>query len=762
MRNQLFWRRPVDESAIAQAMGAWGVSRWAAEFYVRRGVESREALSALDATLPLSNPLELPDMDKAVWLIQRALSSGQRIRVYGDYDADGVTATAVLVRGLRMMGFGERVDYYIPNRFDEGYGLNLDAVMKAHADGIGLLVTVDCGSSSPESADLAESLGLNLVVTDHHALPSRLPNALALVNPELKQPVDRLSGAGVALQLVRALLRDEVPEVLYGIAALGTVADVVPLLGNNRRLVRRGLSALQGSQVAGVSAIYAVEGRDIGVASASDLGFLVGPRLNAAGRMGNADAAVEVLLTDNPDVARDRAVELSALNHERRDIQERMIAEAWERLPVDADGHLYPFAVIAGEDWHQGVIGIVAGRFREWLRRPTAVIAWEGLQGKGSARGTDHLNLIEHLRRSGDLFSNLGGHPGAAGFSLPRQSADRLSAILSEGLPPAVLSQQYRGFEFDMAVEGRGSGDSLWSELERMEPFGKEFQAPRFLVSGTVAACSAMGSEQQHLSLKLKDHDVRAVAFGWGPRAQGLEAGDPVRFLAALEPNWYRGRRTLQWRVDVLDGPHPRRPVPIRRGQPDPMPRRVLWIVDSDRAVRESSAASSVVKGYEVSRPAGELVWLEQQARRGLVEQIAVSQWRRWPDLLDWADAVIWLCRPRNQKSWEESAALARADGSVWWAAETVRTAVKARRLTVSRDTLGHHWRSWQGGKSGLMPGRAVFQELDLDPARLAPGVRRPLESSFRYRMALRDQQWDLHRPFESGIRGEEETNGVD
>ena len=762
MRNQMFWRRPVDESAITQAVAAWGVSRWAAEFYVRRGVEGHDALLALDASLPLTDPLDLPDMDKAVWLIQRALTSGERVRVYGDYDADGVTATAVLVRGLRLMGFGERVDYYIPNRFDEGYGLNLDAVMKAHTDGIGLLVTVDCGSSSPESADLAESLGLQLVVTDHHALPRRLPNALALVNPELKEPVDRLSGAGVALQLVRALLRDDVPEVLYGIAALGTVADVVPLLGNNRRLVRRGLSALQGRRVPGVTAIYSVEGRDIGVASASDLGFLVGPRLNAAGRMGNADAAVEVLLTDDAGVAHGRAVELSALNHERRDIQERMVAEAWERLPVDAEGHLFPFAVIAGEDWHQGVIGIVAGRFREWLRRPTAVIAWEGAQGKGSARGTEGLNLIEHLRHSGELFSKLGGHPGAAGFSLARQSADKLSAVLSQGLPPEVLRQQYRGFEFDIAVEARGSGEPLWSELEGLEPFGKEFQAPRFLVSGTVAARSTMGAEQQHLSLKLKGHDVRAVGFGWGARSQGLETGDPVRFLAALEPNWYRGQRSLQWRIEVLDGPPPRRPASMRRGRPELLPTRVLWVVDSDRAVRAMAARDSVVKGYDVSRPAGELVWLEQRARRGLVNQVAVSQWRRWPDLLDWADAVVWLCEPRNQKSWEESAALARLQGTVWWAEESVAAHVKTRRLAVSRDMLARHWRHWQAGKAALMPGRAVFNELDLDPRRVTPGIRRPLESSFLYRMAVRDQQWDLHRPFESRIRGEEETYGVD
>ena len=753
----MFWRAPLSADGIRQAAQAWEFPPWAAELLLRRQAQP----SDLDPGRPLDAPELLLDMDKALRIIRQHLDAGQRVRVYGDYDADGVTATAVLVRGLALMGFGGQVDFYIPNRFDEGYGLHEEAVIDAVRDGVSLMVTVDCGSSSPDAAETARRLGLSLVITDHHALPDLLPPAAALVNPERQPETDKLSGAGVALQLVRGLLGADAPDLLYGIAAIGTVADVVPLIGSNRTLVSRGLAAIRQRQVPAATALFGRAGRSIERTQAQDLAFVAGPRLNAAGRMGAADAAVHLLLEDRVSTLEALADTLSELNRERRLTEQRIIDDAWKRIPRDASGRLYPFTVIAGEGWHEGVIGIVAARFRHWLRRPVAVISWDGESGRGSARGVDGLNLIAHLRNSAELFAKLGGHPGAAGFSLIRRGAGELSRVLSHGLPGDVIRQQYLADPYDLAFEDAWPVEGLWRQLERFEPFGRGFESPRFLVRGHVHEARLVGSEGEHVSFILKGHRARAIGFGLGRRASGLEPGDPVRFVAELEPNWYRGSLSYQWRVLEFDGPFPRRTLPVRQGEPAVSPPiRVIWIVDSDRAVRLEASRRGAA-AYVTSKPLGELAAMEEQARRGVVQKIVVSQWRPWPRLWDWADAVVWLCRPRSRRKLEEAAALLDESGELWQSALATppRVRTKAQRLALTREKLGRHWRAWEFGQVGLMAGRAVFDELELSPARAKMGERRSLQASYVYQMAL----WESERDYESsGTFGEEEMHGLD
>ncbi|NMP22508.1 single-stranded-DNA-specific exonuclease RecJ [Sulfobacillus harzensis] len=748
MKNQLFFQRPVDRRTVEEAQRTWGVPGWQAEFLLRRGFQANQPLEDLDGSLALPDPKALPGMREAVWTIRRVLEDGGRVRVYGDYDADGVTATAVLVRGLTLLGFGKQVDWYIPNRFDEGYGLNVEAVWRAHQDGVTLLVTVDCGSSSPEAADLARSLGLMLVITDHHALPERIPEADALVNPELMTVPDRFSGAGVALQLVRALFAgEELPEMLYGIATVGTVADVVPLKGSNRRLVARGLEALRQGAVAGLNVLFGAEGRDIAHASAEDLAFLVGPRINAAGRMGGAEAACELLLEDDLRRLQDVSDTLKELNAERREVERLIVEEAWTRLPRDASGRIYDFPVICGDGWHQGVIGIVAARFRAWLRQPVAVVAWNGSDGKGSARSVDGFNLIAHLRQHGALFSKLGGHAGAAGFSLPRTDADRLSRELSRDMPSSAAFEQYRGFEYDVALDATDVSATLWDEVESLAPYGKAFEAPRFLIRGTVKKSRVLG-QGQHGSFELEHHPVRAIAFGQGEQVKALYPGAAVRFLAQLETHWYQGKRSPQWRVEVLQGEAPKLSAAVQEGLPDPLPSRVIWVVDSDRDVREW-ALKLQAHAFSVTLPIGELMALEEEARRGLVSQLVVSQWRPWPRLYGWADAVIWRCHPRNRAKWEEAAYLAKSPDGCWFERpEGGRVDRKRARLAVSRARLGKHWRAWQSGRAGLIPGRAVFEELEMSPDGLKSGERRRLDSSFLYRLAVQDMDEDARAPF--------------
>ncbi len=743
MKNQMFWRPPLDPEHV-EAAQSWGIPSWQASFLLQRGFDGQGTLADLDGKRELPSPWDLPGMREAVWSIRHVLESGGRVRVYGDYDADGVTATAVLVRGLRWLGYESQVDWYIPNRFDEGYGLNVEAVWRAHQDGIPLLVTVDCGSSSPEAADLARSLGVGLVITDHHALPDRHPKADALVNPELMAEPDRVSGAGVALQLVRALGEGEaVPALLYGLAALGTVADVVPLKGTNRALVTKGLDAIQAGLVPGLTVMFGAEGREIGRASSTDLAYFAGPRLNAAGRMGSAEAACELLLSDAIEELRPLADRLMALNRERRDVEQKILAEAWTRIPRDHAGRIYDFPVIAGEGWHQGVIGIVASRFREWLRRPVAVVAWNGGEGKGSARGVPGFNLIAHLRGAPELFSKLGGHPGAAGFSLPKRDARELSERLSQGFPAKARQDQYRGYRYDLSFEAEAIPDDLIDQVRSLEPYGQAFEAPRFLIRGTIKTSRTMGADGKHLSFELTQHGIRAVGFGLGWQKPALPSGAAVRFLASLETNWYQGRSSPQWRVDVLEGEPPRVSVDVRRGLPEPLPERIIWVVDSDRAVSEW-ALKLGAGAYRASRPLGELLAMEEEARRGLLTQLVVSQWRPWPRLPGWADAVVWRCSPRNLTKWEEAAWLLRDLSGAWIASpKSPGSERKRRRLSVNRERLVRHWRAWQAGAPGLIPGRAIFQELEMDPKTVRPGERRRLESSYVMRRALQEIEQD-------------------
>lgn len=756
MKNRVFWREPIDPLVIRDAARQWDTSLWSAELLLRRHVSPED----VSLSLPMTSPGELPDMDVAVQVIRRHLEKGSRVRVYGDYDADGVTATAVLVRALSDMGFGSQVDYYIPNRFDEGYGLHPQAVLEAQRDGIALLITVDCGSSSPEAADLARQTGVDLVITDHHALPTRHPQALALVNPERQSTVDRLSGAGVALQLIRALGGQDASDQLYGIAAVGTVADVVPLLGTNRRLVARGLLAIQRDQIAGITALLDVAKRPHEYASAEDLGYTIGPRLNAAGRMGAADVAVRLLLTDDVGDARMLAEELSQLNRERQILERHMLDEAWMRIPRDDLGQPFPFTVIAADAWHQGVIGIIASRIRERLRRPCAVIAWSGSEGKGSARSVPGLDLIGHLRQSPELFSALGGHAGAAGFSLKRTDARRLSQTLSQGLPNGTLGQRFFDEPFDLLVDDKMDVMSLWGQLREWEPFGRAFEAPRFLVRGRIDRVRRIGSESQHVQLTLVDHSVRAVAFGMGRRVEGILQGDPVRFVATLETNRYRGVESPQWRIAALDVPWPRRSALVNTGTPDILPDRVVFVVNSDREVRRQAQRLRASR-YLMADSLGDLALVVEEARRGVVSRLVVSQWRPWPDLMDWADAVVWLCRPRNLAKWEEAATLLNPAGQAWLRDGTPNVRTKAQRISISRDKLGRHWKGWQVGRAGLVPGRSVFLELELTPKLAEQGERRSVNNSYLYQLALRESGLDSES-VDTGTVGKEEMHGVD
>lgn len=713
-------------AGLARELGVpvlWARILWA------RGIHEAEAFQALvSGPAPLGDPADLPDLAAAADLLRRALRERQPIRVHGDYDADGVTATAVLVRTLKRLGPGAAVDWHVPSRFDEGYGVSLDAVWRAHQAGVGVVVTVDCGSSAADAARLADSFGLTFIVTDHHRLPRELPAVPALVNPERMAAPQMLSGAGVALQLARYLLGEEPPPALWGLAAVGTVADVVPLVRDSRAIAQRGLAALAAGAVPGVGALLERSRRDARSASARDLAFVVGPRINAAGRMGRPEPAVELCLADDPEAAAALAETLDQLNGERRAVE--LAVRTAAIAAMDGRAQLPAFLVASGP-WHEGVVGIVASRLAERYRRPAAVIALSGGGGKGSVRSGGAGDVAAALGAVASHFTKWGGHRGAGGFSLTPTGLTGLEEDLAAVWADRWGEQAVPGPRVDAEAAVEDLTPELAQFLRRLEPFGHGFQEPRLRVAGLVAQTRRMGAEGQHLQLSLRGERMRSVAFGLGAYADEL-AGRWLVGRAGLSVGHYRGREQIELRWEAFE--HPAGP-PARLGAcawaagPPPADlARVLVLVGSGRD--------------------------RARLARSLPDSWAACSWWRpqAPDGRPWS--ALWVrAAPPHAAALRAAMGQLGADGVVYWDGEALaggRVAAKWKRLVPDRDRLLALWRSQRGGRPGLAPGRAVLQDLGLGGGEV-PRERRELSDSGRWVAARQEQGWALRDWQEGG-----------
>ncbi len=728
-----------------------------AQWLWHRGIHTVKDWHDLTAEPSLSSPYLLPDMQRDVDILENALRQQWKIRIHGDYDADGVTATAVMLIGLKALDPSGVVDFHIPNRFDEGYGLSTDAVRQAAEDDVQLLVTVDCGASSQEAATLARQLGLTLIITDHHGLSTPLPTAAAIVNPERMQTPNRFSGAGVALQLIRALTERTgrlVGDQLLAIAAIGTVADVVPLIGDNRSLVKLGLAALRSGVLVGASALVERSHRSLSHLQASDLAFYLGPRLNAAGRMADAAPAVEILTTTDPARANTLADQLDQANLRRRELERELVEQAWLQLQEwrQSGRSLTPFVVVGGDGWHHGVIGIVASRLKEVLRSPVAVVGWDGDEGKGSARSVDGLNLLGHLRRTDDAFLKLGGHRGAAGFSLKRQSLTELAQRLSERLPPEVMRYRYRG----PVVDGRYGAEELSTEVaewvDRLQPTGHGFEAPRWLIRGKIDDMRLMGAQGDHVRYHFEGTTWTGLAFHAGSKASWMAPGNVIWTVGELHWDVYRDRRQLRFRSDQLLTPPMAAPwAPGLRlsSPPTRLTGPMVLIVDSQLELKQ--LAQQGIDCYDWTHPAAERALLSRRVASGEVDRLAFCQWRPWPEWQAVADHVIWLCHPLSIEGLGFAASLLRTSGTQWLdpirlnAPSRGRLLSKWQRLVPERDALARLWRLLASGHTPLWAGRGVFQELGLDPSAKSRTDHRRLMDSPSYR-----QGWALRTSIES------------
>jgi single-stranded-DNA-specific exonuclease len=499
------------------------------------------------------------DMDRAVARVGRALDDGETVFVHGDYDVDGITGTAFLVRTLRALR--ANVIPFIPSR-DQGYGFGVAVLLAARASGASLVITVDTGIRAFAAIDRARELGLDVVVLDHHEPADHIPNAAAVVNPlrgEPESPFRSLAAVGVAAKFMHALalarpneaLRNAYRDALQ-LVALGTIADMVPLTGENRILVSHGLRRLSRSDWPGIRALRAMAGLNRERLSADDVAFFLAPRLNAAGRMGNAEDALKLLIADDALEAYRLAEGMEIMNRQRRKLESSMTSEAMEA--VRAMGEVPPVLVLWSDTWTRGLIGVVASRLLDRFGRPVFMIAMDGDSGRGSARSVPGFALPDALASCDDLLLEHGGHAEAAGFAIASQHLEAFRARLIERARAMSTRERARPLEIDARVELGEMNLECLSWLERLSPFGRGNPEPLFGLEGGVLVepPSVVGKQHLRLTVEQGSHRLRAIAFRLGNRIGELDRGQKVDLAFHAAKDGWRGRDTVELVVQDL------------------------------------------------------------------------------------------------------------------------------------------------------------------------------------------------------------------
>jgi len=534
-----------DKDAAASLAENCGLDPFLALLLCVRGItDEAEAEEYLAAELDFSDPYELADMEKAVERISAALENFEKIAVFGDYDADGVTSTALLY--LYLQSQGANVVYRIPDRQREGYGISCAAVRELYESGVKLIVTVDNGISALEEAAFAKELGVDMVITDHHTPGAVLPDAVAVVNPhraDCPSEFKDSAGVGVAFKLACALEGDceAVCDAYADLVALGTLADVVPLTGENRALVKQGIRRINAGARPGIEALKTVAGMQGKLLNASNLAFTLAPRINAAGRIGSAETALRLLLCEDAESAEELATETDILNKQRQAIEAKISAEAVAQIEDNPDIKYAAVLVVAGEHWHPGVIGIVAARLVGKYGKPAVVIAVEGDTGKGSCRSIPDFSVYDALKACETHLTHFGGHPGAAGLGVQTENIPALRKALDAYTKTVGLP--FPKIRLDFKLNPAYINLPLLDTLSALEPCGCENPVPTFgLYNMTLRAVKAVG-EGKHLRLTLQkgSTELSAMLFSVTPAQFPYRIGDAVDLAVQIEKNVFRG-----------------------------------------------------------------------------------------------------------------------------------------------------------------------------------------------------------------------------
>ena len=559
--------RDHDTAAAEKIQAALGIPSITARLLTQRGVSDPEAASAfLDPSLDqLLDPFLLTGMRTAVDRVRRAIDEKEKILVYGDYDVDGTTSTVLLLKTFEMLG--GVADFHVPHRVREGYGMRAEVIERAAQEGAKLLISVDTGIRESEVVERARELGIDSIITDHHLLEDEVPNALAVINPNqpgCDYPDKNLCGVGLAFKLAHALLLEsnwptektqKVLESMLKIVAIGTVADLVPLVGENRIFVKLGLEGLRNPRNPGLEALLQVAGlREKGAVSAGDVGFRIGPRINAAGRMDSARDVVELFTTRDRARAEALASKLDGLNAERQSAEEAVVEEILEGLGRVPPPDVLPFLVVDGEGWHPGVIGICASRIVERFHRPTLVLSVDPETGlaTGSGRSIPAFHLVEALEALAPMFERFGGHKMAAGCTLKAERVPELREALNEHALNRLGPEDFiPELKVDDELDFSSIGDELMGSLGKLAPHGMGNPTPVFATAGIRLAAEPRVLKEKHLKLRLDHGGANLWAMGWrmAQLHPALPAGADLDAAYAIEADDYWGG----WRLNLKD-----------------------------------------------------------------------------------------------------------------------------------------------------------------------------------------------------------------
>ncbi|MBJ6214532.1 single-stranded-DNA-specific exonuclease RecJ, partial [Staphylococcus aureus] len=483
--------------------------------------------------------LQLSDMTKTIERIKRAIANDEKILVYGDYDADGVTSTTILVTTLQLLG--AQVGWHIPNRFTEGYGPNELAFRNAHDEGITLIITVDNGIQGHNEIKMVQDLGVDVIVTDHHEIGSTLPEAYAIVHPmhpSFNYPFQQLCGAGVAYKLAQALI-ENVPDYFKAIVAIGTIADLVSLTDENRSLVKQGLKVLNDQCPTSVKALLKEAGYNDNI-DEETIGFIIGPRLNAVGRLDDASLACELLMTDDEEEAAFLAEQVEHFNRERKDIVATITEEAMAMAETKVKkGDL--FLLLAKENWHEGVLGIVASKIVETFALPTLILNIDREQNhaKGSARSIDQVSMFEILSAHQELIAKFGGHHMAAGMTMDIENIESLAEGLNKWMKELSKTTSLDPVkQVDVLLTENDITIKNIRDMNRLRPFGTDFSRPIFEMDDlSVSSVKAIGQQKNHLKLTLGESNIAALFWQNGHLEPELQDEQPINILGSVQIN---------------------------------------------------------------------------------------------------------------------------------------------------------------------------------------------------------------------------------
>ena len=533
-----------------------------------RGIETeKDSEIFMDPSLDyLRDPFLMKDMEKAVKRIQEAIAKNEKIWIYGDYDVDGVSSTSILCIYFNSINYS--VNYYIPNRLEEGYGINEDAIKLINEQGCNVLISVDCGITSVKEVELAKSLGIDVIITDHHECQTEIPNAFAVINPKQEDcnyPFDMLCGCGVAFKIIQALTPKE--EFKYTmnnyleIATLATICDIVPLVDENRIIVKNGLKLMKEGFNLGLRELTKVCGIETDKIGSSHIGFSIGPRINAAGRLGYSYLGVELFTTQSKEEAIEIASLLEEKNNERQMIEAKMYQEAEAIINSDERYKNDKVLIIANEGWQHGVIGIVASKLTEKYYKPTILLTIEDGEATGSARSIKGFSIFDALMKCSDILGKFGGHEQAAGLSLNEEYIDELRNRVNE-FADYRLNQEdlIENIAVEFELDEDAIDFNLIEELHRLEPFGMSNPSPRFILRNCeIKDIFKLGKEKNHLKLNLsKKHTYECIGFNMSYLAEGYNIGDKVDVLFQLDENTYMGNRKIQFLLKDIRMAYPK------------------------------------------------------------------------------------------------------------------------------------------------------------------------------------------------------------